>query len=1066
MNSKKFLDQLGLIALISKIKQALSGKQDVDMVVTIAQSGNAYSCDTSIANIVAAHDAGRDVYAVLPPVSDGSSTKIELVEVQNYGSGTVMMVSFGGIINNGTNNVLYSVSGTRQNNLDVWSVSQKTMQEKLVSGTSIKTVNGNTLLGSGDVTINGSERVTATWNASTSAYVSGASVDDMYQSFYSQGKVLELHLVNGNYNGMVLTCHGGYTDGSVRHMKFSGATDDWIVSCDVVGTAVTVTYTSLFDIYEELNGKQDTIGLNNKVDADFVEYRGADTSRLGNGDSMTEALQVLDAAITNLGTPNEIASITTQESSASGGNNVVTITDTDGTSTSFNVKNGKDGKDGADGADGVSLGEIALVQTTGDSDESVMSQKAVSERIERTDADLASFMPLPDGYTPLAYLDTGAAGQGAYIDTLIKPCNSSLWRFVGSWRRTGTPSGTNRSIFFAGANSIRTYGIRQYNATLDKIMVNGYQVQNSYNTITLEDSGEVWHTYDLERYRFTLDGVVHEISSTSGGSNNTLSLTLGSTYYPHQFGRFLAYYDGELYACLEPCINPNGVYGMYDTVREQFFGSANANAFSGAESAVGGEGGKLIDANYLYRHISQGLGDDESKMMSQAAITREIEVAAHRFDTFVHVGGCLCYFALDDYPQFDPRECEGISVVFDGDMRGFGNNTNAPYFVISNGNSISTTNPAYAITQGWSNIYGGMVQASNAVNNGCAVMANQSVYAHMAITLNFKTGEMVLYKNGVLATSVTPANYDEEYVREKLSSFTHMGLMRPTSTVLYQYTCAGVAMFGHILTQAEVTEIYGGGNESTKGDILPQSYYGYQTPPHIVPIYTLRGHNSTQNYTFTKDAESGDFTITMKADKTYLNFALEISTDEKFSGRCKREFDFTIESGTMKYTNTQYNGANYKVLIVTDSNGNDVTDETLEIGTYHASCIPALIKSPKEDTTLQMEHKWTVATDTVVRIHSDYKLTDLGAALVCSRNNYRGAYWEQHDGTKLPTSTTAKYSTLPTTPRYDTYKPDTVIYKSSVLPQFNGQIAVDTTAGKVYIGYLTGTGGTWKQVSN
>lgn len=79
--------------------------------------------------------------------------------------------------------------------------------------------------------------------------------------------------------------------------------------------------------------------------------------------------------------PNEIASITTTESSTSGGNNTVTINTTDGTSKAFNVKNGKDGKDGQDGADGVSLGEIALVQTTGDSEESVMSQKAITDAI-------------------------------------------------------------------------------------------------------------------------------------------------------------------------------------------------------------------------------------------------------------------------------------------------------------------------------------------------------------------------------------------------------------------------------------------------------------------------------------------------------------------------------------------------------------------------------------------------------------------------------------------------------------------------------------------------------------
>lgn len=84
----------------------------------------------------------------------------------------------------------------------------------------------------------------------------------------------------------------------------------------------------------------------------------------------------IQAEIHGIENPNEIVSITTSESSASGGNNTVTITETNGTSHTFNVKNGTDGKDGADGVD---LGEVALVQTTGDSEESVMSQKAVTE---------------------------------------------------------------------------------------------------------------------------------------------------------------------------------------------------------------------------------------------------------------------------------------------------------------------------------------------------------------------------------------------------------------------------------------------------------------------------------------------------------------------------------------------------------------------------------------------------------------------------------------------------------------------------------------------------------------
>ena len=49
---------------------------------------------------------------------------------------------------------------------------------------------------------------------------------------------------------------------------------------------------------------------------------------------------------------NQLESITTQESSVSGGTNVVTFTQSNGTQTSFNVKNGEKGETGATGATG------------------------------------------------------------------------------------------------------------------------------------------------------------------------------------------------------------------------------------------------------------------------------------------------------------------------------------------------------------------------------------------------------------------------------------------------------------------------------------------------------------------------------------------------------------------------------------------------------------------------------------------------------------------------------------------------------------------------------------------
>lgn len=68
--------------------------------------------------------------------------------------------------------------------------------------------------------------------------------------------------------------------------------------------------------------------------------------------------------------PNSIESIEATESQASGGNNVVTITETNGTETSFNVRNGNDG------ANGVSLGDVEIADNlTTDDATKVLSAK-------------------------------------------------------------------------------------------------------------------------------------------------------------------------------------------------------------------------------------------------------------------------------------------------------------------------------------------------------------------------------------------------------------------------------------------------------------------------------------------------------------------------------------------------------------------------------------------------------------------------------------------------------------------------------------------------------------------
>lgn len=170
------------------------------------------------------------------------------------------------------------------------------------------------------------------------------SIADIYAAFLADrdvkmnyGNIFKLSLIQCSEEGVLFSANFGDQSIGIKGTNSNGV-DTWEFS--------------VVDLQERLNSGTNIKTINN-------------TSLLGSGNISIE--------------PNEIASITTTESTASGGNNTVTINTTNGTSKTFNVKNGKDGKDGQDGADGVSLGEIALVQTTGDSEESVMSQKAVTE---------------------------------------------------------------------------------------------------------------------------------------------------------------------------------------------------------------------------------------------------------------------------------------------------------------------------------------------------------------------------------------------------------------------------------------------------------------------------------------------------------------------------------------------------------------------------------------------------------------------------------------------------------------------------------------------------------------
>lgn len=122
--------------------------------------------------------------------------------------------------------------------------------------------------------------------------------------------------------------------------------------------------------------------------------------------------------IAAIDTPNSIESIDVTESQASGGNNVITITETNGTVTSFNVKNGNDG------ANGVSLGDVEIADnlTTNDNTKVLSAKQGY---VLKNLIDSQTF-PIADNLTTEDASSALSAKQGVVLKGLIDNIDFTL----------------------------------------------------------------------------------------------------------------------------------------------------------------------------------------------------------------------------------------------------------------------------------------------------------------------------------------------------------------------------------------------------------------------------------------------------------------------------------------------------------------------------------------------------------------------------------------------------------------------------------------------------------------
>lgn len=196
---------------------------------------------------------------------------------------------------------------------------------------------------------------------------------------------------------------------------------------------------------------------------------------------------------------------------------------------------------------------------------------------------------LPISYTKLNYIK----GSGAYIDTdlilqrgyvisiTFETETNSSQQAVWGYRYNGTWSDiTQANIYYNAGNRVIALG--------KGLTVQQHGNNNAYQFDTINQL-----IIDTAKNRVLLNGTQPEINFDF--SNGAMFNSSGSSVYsPYIFASnrmgtygltstntkiydYKVSFSGITLTHLIPCIDPNGTYGMYDTIRKRFFESAQSN---------------------------------------------------------------------------------------------------------------------------------------------------------------------------------------------------------------------------------------------------------------------------------------------------------------------------------------------------------------------------------------------------------------------------------------------------------------------------------------------------------
>lgn len=197
--------------------------------------------------------------------------------------------------------------------------------------------------------------------------------------------------------------------------------------------------------------------------------------------------------------------------------------------------------------------------------------------VMRNGQQLWSGTGLPAGYTLLEYIESL---NGQYIDTgLYGNQNTSV---LIDALLVGFASGTTSSLLFGSLND-STKAISINPSTQSAWSRFGSTYVDGGFTIAVGSR----NVFGINKNNTTLNGnVTHtwgDISSfTTAGTMHLCKCNGNSNVSKWRIYSCQIYDNGVLIRDLIPCKNPSGVYGLYDKVNKQFYGSASSTPFTGA----------------------------------------------------------------------------------------------------------------------------------------------------------------------------------------------------------------------------------------------------------------------------------------------------------------------------------------------------------------------------------------------------------------------------------------------------------------------------------------------------